>query len=266
MIMDANLKDEQIRAGRQTYIVKAVDRAARILSLLRAEGHAMTVTEIAEATGWHKSSVHRLLVTLHYHELLDRDAMTKRYSLGVALSEYRKIALNSLDVRQLAKSFLKALTEYNRETAALSILRGTRMTIVDVEESPQQLRVSLNVGMTAPATMTSNGKALVAYLPENQVDGILQVEGLPAATKKSITELGEYRVHLAVTRERGYATDFEEFQDGITGVSAPVFNSRGQAIGALCSVGPAFRMTKDKIRNYGKKCAEIAAQLSAILR
>lgn len=264
--MDTNLKDEQIGADKRAYIVPAVDRAARILSLLRTEGREMTIAEIAEATGWHKSSVHKLLVTLHYHGLLDRDATTKRYSLGVALSEYGRIALNNLDIRHVAKSFLKAMTDYSRETAALAILRGTQMTIVDVEESPQQLRVSLTVGMRSPATATSNGKALMAYLPENQVNEILQAEGLPATTKKSITKLGAYRVDLAATRERGYATDYEEYQDGITGVSAPVFNSRGQVIGTLSSVGPAFRMTKDKMRNYGKKVAEMAAQLSSMLR
>ncbi len=70
---------------------------------------------------------------------------------------------------------------------------------------------------------------------------------------------------LAAVRERGYATDNEEYQEGITAVSAPVFDSKGQAIGALSLVAPAFRMTKEKIRNYGKKCAEMAAQLSGML-
>ena len=251
---------------RLAYIVPAVDRAARILSLLKTESREMNIAEIADATGWHKSSVHKLLVTLEYHGLLDRDPVTKRYSLGVALSEYGRIALNGLDVVHAAKSFLQELVDSSHETAGLAILNGTRMTLVDVEESPEQVRVSLRVGMMAPATTTSNGKAVLAYLPENRVAEIIAAEGLPAATKRSITKPAAFRTDLAATRKRGFATDYQEFQEGITGVSAPVFDSRGQVIGALSLAGPAFRMTREKSLLYGRKCAEMAAKLSAMLR
>jgi len=250
----------------RAYIVPAVDKAARILSLLKAEEHEMTIAEISEATGWHKSSVHKLLVTLNYHGLLDRDEVTKRYSLGVALSEYGRIALNSLDIRYAAKSFLKALVEYSGETAALAILRGTKTAIVDVELPQNLMRVSLTMGMVAPATSTSNGKAVLAFLPESQVNEIIKTEGLPKRTRKSITKIGAFRKELAAIRERGYATDFEEFNEGLVAVSAPVFDSRGQPMGALAIAGPAFRMTKKKIWHYGKKCAEMAARLSTLQR
>ncbi len=248
------------------YIVPAVDRAVRILSLLKAEGQEMTIAEISEATGWHKSSVHKLLVTLNHHGLLDRDPVTKRYSLGVALSEYGRVALNGLDIRYAAKSSLKTLVEYSGETAALAILRGTQITIVDVELPQNLMRVSLTMGMVAPATTTSNGKAVLAFLPENQVNEIINEEGLPGRTRKSITKKGVYWRDLAAIRERGYATDFEEFQEGIVAVSAPVFDTRGLPMGALSIVGPAFRMTKKKIWHYGKKCAEMTAQLSSLQR
>ena len=85
-------------------------------------------------------------------------------------------------------------------------------------------------------------------------------------TTKSITKLGAFRVDLAATRERGYAIDRDEYQQGLVGISAPVLDSRRQAMGALSVVGPAVRMTKYKIRQYGKKCAEMTAALSAMLR
>ncbi len=260
-----SLKAEPIKTTKGAYIVPAVDRAVRILSLIKTEGREMTIAEIASATGWHKSSVHKLLVTLDHHGLLDRDETTKRYSLGFALAEYGRIALNNLDIRHAAKSFLRTLVDYTGETAVLSILRETKMVIVDVEEPQTQLRVSPTVGMRAPASTTSNGKAVLAFLPEDKVNEILSVEGLPAMTKKSITKAGAMRVEMAAIRERGYAMDNEEYQEGLAGISAPVFNSRGQAIGTLSIVGPACRITKDKIRNFGKKCAALAAQLSGML-
>jgi IclR family transcriptional regulator, KDG regulon repressor len=253
-------------AGNRAYIVPAVDRAIRILSLLKTAAQGMTIADISDMTRWPKSSVHKLLVTLNFHGLLNRDETTKRYSLGVALSEYGRIALNGLDVRRAAKPLLKKLVEFSGETAALSMLHGSQMTIVDIEESPAQVRVILNVGMRSPATTTSNGKAVLAYLPENRSNEILRTEGLPAMTKKSITKIGAFKVELATTRKRGYATDFDEYQEGITATSAPVVDSGEQVIGTLSIAGPSFRMTKGKARVYGKKCAALAAELSAALR
>ena len=247
------------------YIVPAVDRAARILSLLGADSREMTIAEIAETTGWHKSSVHKLLLTLNYHGLLDRDQFTKKYSLGVTLSEYGRIALNGLDVRKIAKPFLKALVDYTKDTVALAILRGSKIALVDIAESPARVRVSLTIGMKTPATTTSNGKAVLAYLPKSRVMEILQTEGLPAMTKKTITNQEAYLLDLAAARKRGYATDNEEYQEGVCGISAPVFDSKEQVIGALSIVRPALRITKAKTLDYGRKCAEMAALLSARL-
>ena len=264
--LDKSLKNEHGGAFQSRYIVPAVDRAAHILSLLGTEGREMTIAEIASATGWHKSSVHKLLLTLNYHGLLDRDQFTKRYSLGVMISEYGRIALNGLDVRKAAKPFLKALVDYTGDTAALAILRGTKITLVDIEESKARVRVSLAIGMKTPATTTSNGKAVLAYLPKSRVMEIMRIEGLPAMTKKSITNPEAFLQDLASVRRRGYATDYEEYQEGVFGISAPVFDSKEQVLGALSIARPAFRTAKDKTRHYGSKCAEIAAQLSAKLK
>jgi DNA-binding IclR family transcriptional regulator len=254
-----------METNKRAYIVPAVDRAAHILSLLRTEKH-MTIAEIADATGWHKSSVHKLVVTLNYHGLLDRDRLTRRYSLGALLTEYGRTALNNLDFRNLAKPILKDLVDYSRETAALALLRGSQVVLVEVEEPQIQIRVSLSIGMTAPATATSNGKAVLAWLPESQVNEIMQTEGLPAMTRKSIIKPELFRADLAAVRERGYATDLEEYQEGVAGISAPVFDSRKQVMGAISLAVPAYRMTKSKIRKYGKKCAEMTARLSAMLQ
>jgi IclR family KDG regulon transcriptional repressor len=264
--MNKDIKKRASRRSRKlTYVVPAVDRAVRILSLLKTRGRGLKLGEITNEMGWHKSSVHKLLITLTGHGLLDRDEITKQYSLGVALAEYGRIALNSLDIRYVAKPFLKALVKYSGETAGLSVLRGTKMIFVDIEEPQVQIRVSLFVGMRSPATATSNGKAVLAWLPDSKVNEIMQIEGLPATTKKSVTKPTALRTELAATRKRGYATDYEEFEEGVIGVSAPIFDSRRQPLGALCIAVPAFRMRKSKIRNYGKKCVELASRLSSLL-
>jgi len=254
------------KTGQHVYLVPAVDRALRILRLLRSEGRELTLAEIAKSTGWHKSSVQRLLATLSHHGFIGRDQMTKRYSLGITLAEYGRVALNNIDIRQLAKPYLKELSDYSGETAVLAILDNTKMVMIDKREPLNQIRASPFIGTRFPATATSNGKALLAWLPEERVAHMLVVEGLPSPTRNSITKPAAYRADLAVVRQRGYAIDREEFQDGVSGVSAPIFDPRRQVIATISLVGPAFRMSEDKIRDYGEKCAAVAAEMTLSLR
>ncbi|MEJ2247256.1 MAG: IclR family transcriptional regulator [Acidobacteriota bacterium] len=259
--------DTKISQGKQpVYLVPAVDRAFRILALLKTEGREMTLMEIAKATGWHKSSVHKLLITLMHHGVLERDPSTKKYYLGISLAEYGRVALDKLDIRVTAKPFLKELVDYSNETAVLAILNRTKMVMIDKREPVRQIRVSPYIGMRFPATATSNGKALLAWLPEDRVHEILQIEGLPKSTKKSIVDVERYNADLAATCSRGYAVDREEFSEGVSGVAAPIFTPGGKAIATLSIVGPEFRMTDEKIKDFGNKCVELAAQLSDRLR
>ncbi|MBN2318139.1 MAG: IclR family transcriptional regulator [Acidobacteria bacterium] len=248
------------------YLVPAVDRAFRILELLKVERREMTLMEIAKATGWHKSSVHKLLVTMNHHGILERDPLTKRYYIGITLAEYGRIALNNLDIRVTAKPFLKELVDYSNETAVLAILKGTKMIMIDKREPFLNIRVSPFIGMRFPATASSNGKALLAWLPEEMVQYILKIEGLPKSTKKSIADIEAYNADLEETCRRGYAVDREEFYEGVSAVAAPVFTPGGKAIATLSIVGPEFRMTDEKIRDFGNKCVELAAKLSDRLR
>ncbi len=264
--MERNTRNTSAAREGYQYIVPAVDRAARILQLLRSSARSMTIAEVAEATGWHKSSVHKLLVTLSHHGLLDRNETTKRYSLGIALINYGQYVLKNLDVASATKTFLKRLAEYSGETANYCVLRGKQMLIVDSIESKGDLRVVPPIGTVNSVTTKSNGKAVLAFLPESEMSEIIKSEGLPALTKNSITEPDAFLRELAAIRKRGYATDLEEFREGISAVSAPVFNSTGQVVGTLSLVAPAFRMTKEKLSQCGNKCVEIAEQLSAMIR
>jgi IclR family transcriptional regulator, KDG regulon repressor len=252
--------------GNYEYAVPAVDRAARILQLLRTNGRGMTIAEVSEATDWHKSSVHKILVTLNHHGLLDRNETTKQYSLGLALIDYGQFVLKKLDVVHAARTFLKELSEFSGETANYSILRGMQLIIVDSVESEGDLRVVPPIGTVNVIPTKSTGKAALAFMPEEEIDRIIDSDGLSAFTKYSITDREAFRRELALIRKRGYAVDLEEFREGISAISAPVFNSSREIVGTLSLVAPAFRMTKDKASSFGKKCSETAARLSTMIR
>jgi DNA-binding IclR family transcriptional regulator len=261
-IMKRNSKDPSVEDHISAYNVPAVDRAARIMLMIGSRTRAMTLAEISSITGYHKSSVHKILVTLSHLGFLNRNETTKAYTLGLALVQCGQAALNNLHINRSTKAFLKDLAEYSGETATLAVLSGTKMVIVESVESPVELRVSPPIGTMDSVLNKSNGKTVLAWLPESLVNTIIKREGLPARTKNSITSVRLYRNELAIVREQGYAADTEEFQEGISAVSAPLFDSEERVMGALSIVGPAFRMTKEKMQLYGKRCAKAAAQLS----
>jgi len=144
-------------------------------------------------------------------------------------------------------------------------LRGNKIVILDVVEPPGELRVSPPVGTIDSITTKSNGKAVLAWFPDDEVERFIEMEGLPAKTTNSITNATLYRKELSAVHEQGYAIDREEFQEGISAVSAPIFNSEGQVIGTVSLIGPSFRMKEDKMHLYGKKCIEAAPRLSPFI-
>ena len=264
--MKQNTKDASKDKDISKYIVPAVDRAVRILLLLSARSREMTLAEIAAETGWHKSSVHKILVTLEHHGFLDRNEATKRYALGIGLAKCSQFLLNNLSINQSSKIVLSELADFSGETSTFAILRDTKIVIVDVMEPHGELRVSPPIGTIDPVTAKSNGKAVLAWLPEDRVNEIIRIEGLPSKTRNSITKAKIFQNELKTVREQGYAFDIEEFQEGISAVSAPIFGTEGQVLGTLSLVGPAFRMTKEKMHRYGRKCAAMASQLTPLIR
>ncbi|MBI5441958.1 MAG: IclR family transcriptional regulator [Deltaproteobacteria bacterium] len=244
------------------YLVPALSKAFRVLELLKGEDRELTAAQIAKATGWHKSTVQKLLVTLGHYGAVDRDEGTRRYSLGIALADYGRIALRNLDVRRAARPLLKALVDAAGETAVLAVLHGSKVIFVDKAEPPIQIRVSPQIGWRIPATANALGKALIAWLPEPQIAEMIRKEGLSSRTPKTIVDPLAYRKDLAATRERGYSDEYEEFHEGINAVAAPVFNSRGEVIATLSVCGPTFRMTAERMQEFGRRCVEMASTLS----
>lgn len=247
------------------YLVPAVDRALRILELLREEGREMGVVEVATATGWHKSTVQKILVTLNHHGVVERNPQTRRYSLGMALAEFGRAVLNQFDIRPVAKPILRELMEASGETAVLGVLREDRVVMIDKSEPHTQMRVSPFLGVRYPATETAHGKALLAWLPEQRQRELCETAGLAARTPKSIIDLAGFLKDLAATRRRGYAEEYDEFQEGVSGVAAPVFARDGRVVGTLSVVGPSSRMSRTKMKQSGRLCVERAAELGGRL-
>ena len=251
--------------ARSPYQVQVLDRALAILQMLSAEGPDLSLGAIAEKLQLHKSTIHRLIRVLDRHGMIERNSVNGRYRLGLKLFELGTKAVAQLDLRERARPVLERLVLETNETVHLCVLDGTEVVYLDKVEPVRSIRLASSVGRRNPAYCTAVGKAILAYLPEADVESIVRARGLKAMTANTITSLVELRRELAAIRERGYAIDKEEIEDGVRCVGCVVRDFTGVPVAAISVSGPSFRLTREKIKRVSRPVIVASDTLSTQL-
>ncbi len=222
--------------------VQSVERAITILKSFSLEKPERGVSELSRELELHKSTVSRLMSTLESGGLLYRNSQTGRYSLGVELVGLAAQVVAYMDVREVAHPFLRDLAEYCQETVDLSVLdKGEVINLEQFVPAARQVKNIGRVGRRMAAYCTAAGKALLAHLPQEQVEEVLPTE-LKRFTSHTITDREKLYRELAQIRENGYAIAHEEMENGLNAVAAPVFDYSGQVQAAVSVAGPAYRL------------------------
>ncbi|HSK90714.1 MAG TPA: IclR family transcriptional regulator [Euzebyales bacterium] len=210
------------------YVIGSVDRALRVLLLLRARG-PVTLTAVSRELDVAPSTAHRLLATLLRHDFVRQDAVTRAYLPGRMLLEIGLAAVGSLDVRRRARPELETLARDLEETAHLVLRDRDRVLFLDTVESPRAVRVTDRTGTTLPAHCTAAGKVLLAQLDRPALRGLLGAAPLERLTPRSCVDLDALERELRQIRARGYATNFAESERGLSAVAAAVPAAVGAA-------------------------------------
>jgi IclR family KDG regulon transcriptional repressor len=241
--------------------VKSVLRAVRILeSFDREEG--MTVTEISRRLGLPKSSVHDILSTLVMEGILEKDSDNSRYHLGLKLFELGDKARSSLEIRKVATPFLKSLNSELDETVHLTVLDEGEVLYIECFESTKRLRTYSVIGVRAPLHCTAVGKAIMAFLPIEEVEKIIQKKGLEKFTENTIVDKEKLLDELERIRKRGYAVDNMEHEEHVRCVGAPVFNYDGRGVASISISGPSQRVTEEMVPEIAKMVISTTREIS----
>ena len=235
--------------------VRAVERALDILQCFSKDKHTLSLTQIAEQVGMHKSTIHRLLATLESKRFITRDKSTGMYQLGFRFIELASVMLKDLDIQRWAQPYLQHLSMETGETVDLAVLDGSDVIYLQVVESHQRVKIAAAVGERLPVHCTATGKAFLAFLPDAQVEQILR-DGLPKYTENSCDSLIDLYQELCETRERGFAISKQEYEKDINAVAAPIMNADGCPIAVIAVVGPSFRMPYDRMLLLGQEICE----------
>jgi IclR family transcriptional regulator, acetate operon repressor len=249
---------------RSVSTARVVQKAIDILFSLAAAPDGAGITDISRQLGLGKSTVHRLLKTVQQRQLVRQDA-TKRYRLNYGVLQLSSAFLRSLNIHERASWHLRRLRDVTGETASLTIREGT--TRFHLEEVPgvHPIKYSLDIGKSLPLFLGASGKALVAWLDEDELDALIDVCGLPGFTPYSITDRGVLKEHLARTRKQGFAvSESERFLDAVS-VAAPVRDHTGNIVAALNVTGPLHRFSVRVAREAGPVLVKEARDLSAFL-
>jgi len=248
------------------YNVRAVERAMQILSAFANEQGDRGISEIARVTGLHKATTHRIMMTLLNGGFLERAPDGERFRLGIRVVELGLGAVRGLDLRRVAFPYMQQLVERFDETCDLGIFDRGMVLYVEVVHSKHSLTIAARVGRRLPAYCTASGRVFLAFLPPKIVEPIWS-EPLVPCTQRTTTSLAQLREELEAARQRGYALDDEEFEEGIRAVSVPIRDIDGSVIAALSMPGPVNRMPPQRISEIADALLEAADAVSThILR
>ena len=242
--------------------IQVVDRALALLEVLAHQGPDLTLVQISEMLKLHKSTAHRLLMVLERHRLIEKNSNTGKYRLGLKLFELGTKAIGQLDLRERTRPFLERAVRDTGETGHLCVYDDGEVVYLDKIEPSRSVRLTSSVGRRNPAYCTAVGKAIMAFLPEAQVEEAVRKHGLAQFTRKTITNMLDLRAELAKVRKLGYAIDDEEHEEGVLCVGAPVWSVGEHPIAAISVSGPIFRLSHEKVPAVAESIMAIAMSLS----
>jgi len=247
------------------YQLQGLDRVVAILDLLGSSNDSLSLSEICQRMGLHKSTAHRALMALERTGMIER-APASRYRLGLKLYDMGNRAVEQIDLRSRLHPHLRKLALRVGETVHLGVLHKTRVVYIDkIEPINRRVCISSRTGTSNPVYSTSLGKAILAYLPAEETAKTIAKIQFTAFTSKTLTGVEELGEALERVRRRGYAVDDEEMEIGTRCVGAPIFDATGHPMAAVSVSGSAIRLAAHCVPAIAQHVIRCSKEISSAL-
>ena len=244
--------------------VKSLDKAMDILDVLSKERGGLSLSELSARCGFPKSTTHALASTMRDRGVL-RQLSDGNYALGMRLFEYGSAVSRGFDISALARPHLESLSSLTGANSVITLLDGDNAVSFDYAVSSTGVQIIPEIGVRLPLHCTSQGKLLLAYLPENKVASLYRKTQMQRYTPHTIADMDTLLSQLAAIREQGYAVEDGEYKVGLRSVSAPVYDNRGQIQYALTTVGFFRRVSAEDFLSAVEYTVKQALMLSTAL-
>jgi DNA-binding IclR family transcriptional regulator len=246
--------------GDKYFFIRSLAKGLHIIELL-SDNEALTVTQVARIMNINRAGSHRFLSTLKELGYADKDE-NSRYYLTSKVIELGTKVLDRFEIRKIARPFLQELSTKFNETINLGYFNGSEVLTIDKIDSTEILRMDAGIGGGEPAYCTSLGKAVLAFLPDTQLEAYLSTVELTAFTPNSVTSKEKLKEELLLIKAKGYAIDDEELSVGLRCIGAPLFDHSGQANYAISISGPSIRFGSKRIEEMQRELKKISQILS----
>lgn len=241
--------------------MSSVENALKILESFSIDKSEKRVTEISNELNIGKSSVSRLLKTLHSRGYVKKDPETQKYSLGTKILTLYSSLMSQMEVVKEAHPILEHLAKETKESVQLAELEGSNVIYMEQIKSSFPIQIFAHIGRINPIHCTSSGKLLLAYQDIETIENILSND-LKKYTSSTITDKLILKKQLLEIRSLGYCYIENEFIDGIVSIAAPIYDYNNKVIAAVSLVGPIQRINTDKVKPYINKVVQAAKQIS----
>lgn len=225
-----------------------VDRAFEILALLRDSPEPLGVRAISRRVGTSPATAYRLLQTLAAHDFVAQAADSRAYRLGWAWLGYAASVLGRIDLIEVAGPLARQLRDETTETVTVQVPAGDDRVCVYEAEGLHEIRRRVGVGRQVPLVAGASGRAVLAFLPERDIQRMLD-SAIPL-TAQTLTDPAHLRRLLDETRRTGIAASRGETVDGVASVAAPIFDSANAIAGSIAVSGPSSRCGEEAMQSF----------------
>jgi DNA-binding IclR family transcriptional regulator len=256
-------KSPRASKGAAASVDKTLQKGLAIIELLSDAGRPLGVSEIAQALSLTKSNVHRLLQSLCTAGWVIRNSSRGAYDLSLRVWEVGVKRLSTLNLPQIAYRQANQLALTSEESVHIAVLEQMEVVFLDTIDTPKPIRAYAPVGGRAPAYCVATGKAILAFMREEDIKPALGA--LTSFTEKTITDQRQLLSEFALIRRRGYSINRSEWQQGVDGVAAPIF-AGNTIVGSIGLSGPADRFGAVAMKRFIPMVVEAAATISRELQ
>ncbi|MGB3262045.1 IclR family transcriptional regulator [Paenisporosarcina sp.] len=246
-------------------MIQSVDRALQVLELLRENPRGLGVTEISTALKVAKSTAHRLLMSLEEHGYVQKFGRDSTYRLGLKFIEMNYIVTHNLNVLEIARPFIETLSTKTGEIVHLVMLDGQEIVYIDKVENSSTIRIYSQIGRRGPLYCTAVGKAILAYLDEEEASRLISKVVFKKFTDHTLLSREALENELVTIKKDAYSYDNQEHEMGIRCIGAPIMDHSGRPQYALSVTGPLDRMSDEILEKHIPLLKETATKISRSL-
>lgn len=244
---------------------KSATRVLRIMEYVAEHQKGCSHTQIANGLTIPKASLSALLKTMREEGYLTLDPETHRFSVGISVLTLANSYLGNLNLARMGAPVIRELFIQANMFSVLVVPQGSEYVIIGAESEPAILTHSLQIGHRGPLFCSGVGRAIMAFLPDAEVDSILIASDLHPITSKTVYHRPEILTELRKVRKSGLVWSNSESIEGISSVCAPVFDWHGKPLAAVGVAAPTGHFDKAR-RKHAENVVKMAAEkLSGLL-